>query len=105
MIVKTFTFPSFEEWNKTQNYSQTIGDYTCAIKTVAWGCNGNIKNNYQAVIANSDNPTNIYVDKIFTEHISCDVSDKKTLKEWYEAIIVTLNDKWKAFILETYLCK
>ena len=45
-----------------------------------------------------------YVDKMFAECISCDVSDEKTLKEWYEAIIIELNDRWKAFILETYLC-
>lgn len=103
MTIKTFEFPSFEEWNKTRKYSQKIGDYTCAIETVAGWCNVNTKNDYEAVIANSDNPTNIHVKKIFNKCINdCDESDEKTLKEWYEAVIVELNDKWKAFILDTY---
>ena len=41
---------------------------------------------------------------MFAESITCDVSDEKTLKEWYEAIILKLNDSWKSFILDTYLC-
>lgn len=37
MTIKTFDFPSFEEWNKTQEYTQKIGDYTCAISIVTFG--------------------------------------------------------------------
>lgn len=103
MNIKTFSFPSFNEWNKTRQYSQKIGDYTSTIKTIAWGCNGNTKNDYEAAIANSDNPTNIYVSALFADFISCDVSDTTKLKKWYESVVIKLNDSWKTFILETYL--
>ena len=104
MTVKTFNFLPFKKWNKKQNYCQTIGDYTCAIKAVSWGCNGNSKNTYAAVIANSSNPTNIYIPKIFEGYISCEAQDEETLNRWYEEITLELNEKWKEYILKTYLC-
>lgn len=102
MIFKTFTFPSFEEWNKKQEYYKKIGDYTCSIKVFSCGCD---KSTYIATFANSDNPTNIYVAKIFCSSISCNMSDSETLKAWYEKVTVQINDKWKDFILDTYFCK
>lgn len=104
MRIKTFEFPSFEEWNKTQEYSQKIGDYTCAVEAVVSGCDGDTENFYQAAIANYDYPTNILVKKIFAKGISCDRSDEKAIKEWYEVATAELNDAWKAFVLKKYLC-
>lgn len=99
MTIKTFDFPPFEEWNKTRKYAQKIGDYTCTISIVIYGLD---KDYYDAAVANSDNPINIYADDIFFERIRCNTSDEKTLKEWYEEVIVKLNNEWKKFILETY---
>lgn len=104
MRSKTFEFPSFESWNgNQQEYNQKIGAYTCVIKPTSWGAKDK-KVTYAAAIANSDYPTNIYVHPIFAESIRCNPHDEKTLKKWYEAVTVKLNDRWKAFILETYFC-
>lgn len=104
MTIKIFDFPSFEEWNKTQEYTQKIGDYTCRIGVVTFWTREDPRNDYQAAIANFDCPTNIYVPKIFSEKITYNISDEKNLKEWYETVIVKLNDEWKKFILEKYCC-
>lgn len=98
MTIKTFDFPSFEEWNKTQEYKQKIGDYACSISIETFGPKGDPRNNFQVAIANADYPTN----KMFSE-MNYNILDETTLKEWYEEVIVKLNDEWKKFVLETYI--
>ena len=63
MKSKKFSFPTFEIWNKTQEFKEKIGAYTCAIGVVSFGCNGNTKYTYFAAIAACDNPLNAYAEK------------------------------------------
>lgn len=102
MTVKKFNFPTFEGWNKGNEWSQKIGSFTCRVATVGWGCNGNTKNDYQIAISKSDNPLNIYSPKLFNDFISCDVKDNNSLQYWYENAIKNANSKWEKYILETY---
>lgn len=101
MIIKTFTFPSFEEWYKTQKYYQRIGDYICAIDIYVYG---NAKNKYTAILANSC-AKNIHLDSIFYYEIACNTADHESLKKWYEKATTYINNTWKDFIFKTYFCK
>lgn len=101
MTLKAFTFPSFEEWNETYEYVQKIGDYTCAIDCFDFSSE---ELDCIAAFANSNNPTSEYVPKVFCSSIRCNISDNKTLKDWYEKVTIQISDKWKNFILDTYFC-
>lgn len=101
--VKLFNFPTFKEWvEKGKEWTQTIGDYTCKVATVAWGCNGNPKNDYKVAISTYSNPTNIYAPKIFSDCISCDVEDTYSLQNWYERATMDANEKWSSYITKIY---
>ncbi len=102
MTLKTFTFPSFEEWNKEQEYYEKIGAYTCAIEVSEWAHD---ESKYVAAFAASDDPIITFLKKDFYSSIECDPHDYQTLKNWYEKVTVEINDKWKYFILDTYFCK
>lgn len=105
MEIKTFKFLSFEEWEKTKEYSQKIGDYTCAIKYLYGGewHRGEYHNNYyKAAIANYENPIPCYVEHIYVNTFN-QFSEQNTLKEWYEHVTLELNAIWKEFIYNTYL--
>ena len=94
MAIKTFDFPTFEEQKKTYNYYQKIGDYTCSISILKFG----VKDVWQEAVAITNYPINNMINEKLDN-----IPDEKTLKQWYQAVIVKLNQEWKRFILETYL--
>ena len=100
MSVRKFSFIPFDQWYKRQeDYSQEIGDYTCAIEIFSWGSEENV---YVAAIAPCSNPINIYAPKKICHTFRHNKSDMNALKDWYEKVIVELNAEWEKFILKNY---
>lgn len=98
--VKTFNFPSFEEWrNNEYKYSTSIGVFKCVIKPV---CLGNGETTYAIAVAADPLPTNIYVDKIIYHAFEVKREQTDILKVWYENIIKRVNQEWSDYI-KTYI--
>ena len=102
MNIKKFSFPKFEEWNVGREYKETIGTYTCAIRAFTQGCGGNTKNVYVAAVSPIENLLNVYAKKVLYDSVECDYFDEETLKNWYDNVTSTFNEKWERFLLETY---
>ena len=100
MGIKLFKFPSFDEWNKNNEYKQKIGDYTCMIGIFSWSSTR--INTYRIAISNSDNPLNVNSCTIMIDTIKCKPDDS-ILQDWYDRVILKANEEWEKYILKTYL--
>ena len=103
MIVKNFTLPSFEDWTKKScSYNEKIGAYYCSV-CVWGGCPEGLI--YVLAVADCKIPSNAYATQIVYKTFICDentADGEKKLKEWYDSLQPELNEKWKAFVTQTY---
>ena len=97
MDIKTFNFPSFEEWLKDQNWDQDIGAYKCFFKTTHYSYTTEVL--YEAYIIEYYWSENIVV---FKSTMSCSPNDYYQLNKWYTCVIAKINEKWKKHIFKTY---
>lgn len=98
--VKTFDFPSFEEWrNNEYKYSTSIGVFKCVIEPFCWG---NGETTYAIAVAADPIPTNIYVNKIIYHVVEIKSEQTDILKVWYENIIKRVNREWADY-MKTYI--
>ena len=102
MQIRKFNIPSFEDWNNNMEYKESIGDYTCKIAVVGYGCNGNTTNEFTTCIANYNNPTNIGVPKVFSSELECERNDFEKIKNWYNDVKEEANKVWEKYIIGTY---
>lgn len=106
--IKTFHFPSFEEWYhngefEKVTYTETIGGITCKIAETAWGCNGNPYNDYEVAVSTASNPTNIYSHKIIHHKRQIRYDDVHAIKKWYEEVTGKVNQEWMQYIYDMFL--
>ena len=103
MKIKSFTFPTFEEWIEKQNKVRIkVGAYSCEIALFSWtigSCNATYK---FAVSLSNMNPLNIYTDKLFCSNFEYD-GDMEKLKSWYYNTINEFNIFWENHIKSTYI--
>lgn len=96
--IKSFSFPSFQDFRKRNSVTLKIGYYTAEIGIVSWGCGGNTKNTYCAEILCGTN---------CLERFACEYDYKKgaedELQAWYDVVCIMLNEKFVQHIKETYL--
>lgn len=98
-FVKTFVFPSFDQWLITGMFSMNIGEYKCTImKFFSSNCSIH-ETEYHAYI---DSSTSSLFKKILNESIIIDTGDTKSLKEWYYYITRKINEVWVEYFLKTY---
>lgn len=100
MDIKTFNFPTLEEWSDKQHFRQSIGEYECRIYGYDdYRFQFTNEHIYEASIKyyDYDGPK-----VIFESKMSCLPDDYYHLKKWYEKVTVKINDIWKEYILKTY---
>jgi acylphosphatase len=106
MEIKSFNFPTFEEWYESDcEYSDAIGDYHVRIATTSWSKDKMI---FRAAISTHENPLNVWVKVVKDSQVSvhADAKDpnyKEKLKEWYEKTCQILNRVFTVYIKENYL--
>ena len=112
MRVKTFDFPSFEEWFNTNmnnlnsndyGFKNNIGSYVADISPFCWYPDSVT---YMAAIACSHNPHNIYAPSISKKYTFRYYRDKHSiddLRKWYQEVCIKLNEDFANYIYETYL--
>ncbi|MBQ9298356.1 MAG: hypothetical protein IJ223_04945 [Clostridia bacterium] len=99
MNIKTFNFPSFEEWKVGQDFRQSIGEYKCCIHGYAYMAQFTNERIYEASIKYYDYDG---LEVLFESSMSCFPDEYDHLSKWYEKVTVELNSKWKEYILKTY---
>lgn len=101
--VKTFDFPTFEEWIERKcEWYKNIGVFYCSISPFCWSNNGTT---YVVSIAANDNPSNMYVKKIYQDSIKDVIfkRDNDKLKQWFSSATEEANKKFIEYIEKTYL--
>ena len=100
MKIKTFVFPTFEEWEKRKNEVRLeLGAYCCEVSAFSWSNDGVT---YMLAASLADrNPLNIYTSKIFRRCFEYK-GDHEKLKDWYESSVLEFNAFWENHIMETY---
>lgn len=100
MQIKTFKFPTFEDWEKRGNKIRLeIGAYCCEIRAFSWS-KGSTTYMLAASLSNR-NPLNIYTNKLFCSRFEYE-GDNEKLKEWYETAISEFNTFFENHIKSTY---
>jgi len=103
MKIKSFVFPSFEEWVKnSKEIKIKVGAYCCQIGIYSW-ISGTCKAAYKfAVSLANENPLNVYTDKLFCRTFKYE-GDMEKLKEWYYNSINEFQIFWENYIKSTYI--
>lgn len=106
--IKTFHFPSFEDWYKDGefgevSYTEEIGEITCKIAITGWGCNGNPLNDFEVAVSTCLNPTNIYSDKIICHRRKIRYDNTEEIREWYDEVTKKVNQEWMQYIYDKFL--
>ena len=100
MKFKKWNFPTFEEWDeKGRDYKGSLGEFYCEIKAVSWG---NEEANYGVGISTSNVPHNFYVDRVVSDYRRLNMSDRESIREWYNTAIKIVQEKWEKYLMETY---
>ena len=110
MKIKTFSFPTFEEWriqcrnkevpfSESYTYLQRIGAYRAIIQTTAWGTGKQSDSVLYTAVLEHDNEGKwwIYRETHYSEPLQYE-----ELKNWYESVTEKINEAWKEYILKTY---
>lgn len=110
--VREWSFPPFEEFynNLTKSrdfycidkvrgkYRLTVGIYCYHLNSNDVDLRGSIASNYYP------SANNVYADRVVdTQSIRVDLSDKESIKKWYESSIKTINKQWARHIADNYL--
>lgn len=101
MKIKSFNFPSFEEWvQKGNSIHLEIGAYYCEIFP-SYKCRYSTKYTFEvSYIAKTS--LNKFAVAIFSRNIIEANENSDNLKTWYENSISEFNSFWKKHIKETY---
>lgn len=104
MKIKSFPFPTFEEWVKSNKEIRVdVGEYRCEIRAFSW-TSGKLKVNYKfAVSLSNENPLNIFTPHSFFCESFEYTGDNEKLEQWYYDTIKEFDDFWKNYIKSTYL--
>lgn len=104
MEIRTFNFPTFEEWknNSFKEISIKLGAYLSTIAAVSWTYGTKETTYCFAVSLANLNPTNLFTNKVFSRYFKY-TEDIASFKKWYEDTIEEFNTFWEEHIKETYL--
>lgn len=105
MKIKTFDFPTFEEWknNSFKESSIKLGAYISTIAAVGWTY-GTTETTYCFAVSLAHlNPINLFTDKVFSRYFKYTEGDIVGFKKWYEDTICEFNTFWESHIKGTYL--
>ncbi len=101
MKLKSFVFPTFEEWERKGNKVRVeLGAYCVEIRAFSWSNTGTT---YMFAASLADrNPLNIYTPQIFCRRFEHE-SDVAKLKEWYEQTVREFNEFFEKLLKDTYI--
>ena len=100
MKLKSFKFPTFEEWEKKEcKVRVELGAYCVEVCAFSWSNNGTT---YVFAASLVDrNPLNIYTPQLFYRRFEY-VGDETPLKEWYEKSVLEFNKFFEELLKKTY---
>ena len=101
MKLKTFKFPTFEEWEKKEcKVRLELGAYCVEARAFSWSNHGTT---YVFAASLADrNPLNIYTPQIFHRRYEYE-GDDVSFKEWYDKTVVEFSEFFEKLIRTTYL--
>lgn len=101
MKLKSFKFPTFEEWEKKEcKVRLELGAYCVEVRAFSWGRDGTT---YMFAASLVDrNPLNIYTSQIFCRRFEY-VGDDGAFKEWYDNTVSEFNQFFENLLRKTYI--
>lgn len=99
IVVKQFVFPSFDTWQKSLEWSSSIGVFNIRIARVSWSTGERVESTYQIGISVGSNPLNMYTSKIWSDGLTCLYTDTEKLRRWYERVTVESNEAFARHVL------
>ena len=101
MKLKSFKFPTFEEWEKKEcKVRLELGAYCVEVRAFSWGRDGTT---YMFAASLADrNPLNIYTPQIFSRRFEY-VGDDGAFKEWYNNTVSEFNQFFENLLRKTYI--